>query len=85
MQTGKYEYQSEFARTYIAQGRAEGEAKGRAEGEAKALLTMLAARGIELDAKTRELILSCADLQQPDRWIVRSATVSSLGDVLTET
>lgn len=85
MQPGKYEYKSEFARTYIAQGRAEGEARGRAEGEAKALLMMLAARGIEVDAKTREDILSCIDLEQLERWIVRSATASSLGDVLTET
>jgi hypothetical protein len=81
MQTGKYEYKSEFARSYIAQGRAEGEAKG----EAKALLTLLAARGIEVDDKTRETILSCTDLEQLDRWIVRSANASSLADVLTET
>lgn len=30
MDPRKYEYQSEFARRYVAQGRAEGEAKGRA-------------------------------------------------------
>jgi flagellar biosynthesis/type III secretory pathway protein FliH len=34
MDARKYEYQSDFARQYIAQGRAEGEAQGRAEGEA---------------------------------------------------
>lgn len=31
MDPRKYEYQSEFARRYVAQGRAEGEAKGRAD------------------------------------------------------
>ncbi|MBI4705627.1 MAG: hypothetical protein HY744_31425 [Deltaproteobacteria bacterium] len=35
METGGYEYQSEFARRYVAQGRAEGRADGRAEGEAQ--------------------------------------------------
>lgn len=37
MQTGKYEYQSDFAKTYLAARRAE----GLAEGEAKALLVVL--------------------------------------------
>jgi predicted outer membrane protein len=31
MDPAKYEYQSEFAKRYLSQGRAEGEAKGRAE------------------------------------------------------
>jgi len=34
MDARKYEYQSDFARHYIALGRAEGQAHGRAEGEA---------------------------------------------------
>ena len=32
MDPAKYEYQSEFARRYVAQGRAEGKAEGKAEG-----------------------------------------------------
>jgi len=35
MVTEGYEYQSDFAKRYVAQGVAKGEAKGRAEGEAK--------------------------------------------------
>jgi predicted transposase YdaD len=35
MDTRKYEYQSDFARQYIAQGRAEGAAEGRSEGRAE--------------------------------------------------
>lgn len=31
----KYEYQSDFAKRYVAQGRAEGKAEGKAEGEIK--------------------------------------------------
>ena len=98
MQTRKYEYKSDFARTYFAQGRAEGEAEGRAEGEAKgraegeakgeakgraeALLAVLTARGMALDASTRERIVSCTDSEQLQRWIMRAATASSLQEVL---
>ena len=35
MQRGTYEYQSEFARKYVAQGREEGLQKGREEGREK--------------------------------------------------
>jgi hypothetical protein len=34
MNPANYEYQSEFARRYFLQGKAEGEAVGKAEGEA---------------------------------------------------
>ena len=93
MQRGKYEYRSDFARTYFAQGeakgRADGEAKGRADGEAKgearALMALLAARGMTIDASTRERILDCTDVEQLERWIVRVATASSVSDVLAET
>jgi hypothetical protein len=33
MDPAKYEYQSEFAKRYVAQGRLEGKAEGKAEGE----------------------------------------------------
>jgi hypothetical protein len=93
MQTGKYEYQSEFARSYFAKGRAEGEARGRAEGEAKgraegraeALLAVLKARGMRVHAKARKRILGCTDPEQLERWLVRAATASSLREVFTET
>jgi flagellar biosynthesis/type III secretory pathway protein FliH len=92
VQTRKYEYKSDFARTYFAQGRAEGEAageaKGRVEGEAKgraeALLAVLTARGMALDTSTRERIVSCTDSEQLQRWIMRAATASSLQEVLEE-
>jgi len=35
MASGTYEYQSDFARKYIAKGRVEGEAKGKVEGRAE--------------------------------------------------
>lgn len=89
METRKYEYQSDFARTYFAKGKAEGKAEGTAEGkavgtlegEAKALLAVLGARGLAVDAKTRARIGGCTDPGQLERWIVRAATASSLADV----
>jgi len=53
-----YEYQSDFAKKYVAQGltqgRAEGRAEGRTEAEARAVLTVLRARGIAVpDAAPR--------------------------------
>jgi hypothetical protein len=92
MQPRKYEYKTEFARSYYAKGEAkghaEGEAKGRAEGkaegEAKALLAVLAARGLEVDAATRERILTCTDAEKLERWIVRAVTASSAQEVLSD-
>lgn len=96
MQPGKYEYQSDFARTYFGQGEAKGRAeglaeglaegavKGEAKGRAEALLTVLQVRGIALDASSRERIVGCTDPEQLQRWIGRAVTASSLRDVLEE-
>jgi hypothetical protein len=78
MQPHKYEYKSEFARTYYAQGRAEGEAAG----EVKALLAVLAARGLEIDPATRDRIVACTDPEKLERWIVRAVTASSVQELL---
>ena len=94
MNSGSYEYQSDFARKYVAQGRAEGiaqgkaegEAKGKAEGEAKgeaqALLTILTVRGLPVTEAQRQRILSCADLAQLDRYLRRAVSAASTEEVL---
>lgn len=86
MATGTYEYQSDFARRYFHQGRAEGEAQGEAKGEAKgeaqALLAFLAARDIPVPEEARARITGCTDLDQLDTWIRRAATADSIKDVL---
>ena len=45
MKTGDYEYQSDFARRYVAEG--------KAEGLAEAILDVLAARGFEIPSDVR--------------------------------
>jgi hypothetical protein len=62
------EYQSDFARSYVAQGKAEGLAEGKAEGlaegKAEGVLTVLGARGIEATPAQQALIRQCTDLYQ---------------------
>ncbi len=89
-----YEYQSDFAKKYVAQGeakgRAEGEAKGRAEGEAKgraeglaeALLRVLRARGIAVSDAEERRILSCQDKETLDRWLAGSVSCESAAELL---
>jgi hypothetical protein len=97
MQSGKYEYRSEFAKRYFEQGRVEGEAKGRAEGEvkgraegrtegrtegeARAVLAVLGARGIAVDEELRQRVLRTNDLGRLERWLERAARASSAEDV----
>lgn len=73
MTTGTYEYKSDFARRYFSQG--------KTEGEAQALLTLLAARGIQVPDDARERITGCTDLDQLDTWIRRAASADSVSDL----
>jgi flagellar biosynthesis/type III secretory pathway protein FliH len=90
MRSGKYEYQSEFARKYVAQGREEGRQQAREEGRQQAreegrqqaglqaLLEVLDVRGFEIDADTRQRILACAEPSQLKVWLRRAVTVRSV-------
>lgn len=73
MSIGTYEYQSDFARRYYGQG--------RAEGEATAVLAVLAARGIDVPEEARSRITGCTDLDQLEQWLRRAATADSLQDL----
>lgn len=77
MKSGTYEYQSDFARRYYG----EGKAQGTAEGEAKAVLAVLAARGITVPDDIRQRINECTDLEQLETWVRRAATADSIYDV----
>jgi hypothetical protein len=89
MDPSKYEYQSEFARNYFSQGRAEGEAigeakgevKGRVEGKAEIVLKLLSLRfgplGETALARVRDATI--ADL---DRFAERVLTAASVEEVL---
>jgi hypothetical protein len=87
MTTAPYRFQSDFARRYFSRGKAEGvaegKAEGRAEGEADAVLTVLAARGIQVSDEIREHITSCTDLEQLSAWLRRAITVTTAGDLFS--
>ena len=75
-----YEYQSDFAKKYVAQGRAE----GRSDEAARALLTVLRVRGIEVPEAARERILSQKDPERLERWLERAIVATSLVKVLDD-
>ena len=77
MRSGTYEYQSEFARRYLAQGRQE----GRQEGEVTALLKVLEARGLPVDEQSHQRITACTELEQLERWLLKALSVQSVQDL----
>jgi hypothetical protein len=88
MGNGTYQYQSDFAKRYYGQGRAEGEALGRAEGEAlglaRALLAMLHARRIAVPPPVRDRVFACTDVPTLNEWVVRAATANAIADVIRD-
>jgi len=67
-----------------AEGLAEGLAAGRAAGLAAAVIAVLEARGLALDAATRERILGERAPHRLDRWITSAATCPTLAALLAE-
>ena len=70
---GKYEYQSSFAKKYVA----EGEARGEARGKARAVIAVLDARGIAVSDEARARIKACSDPSQLDGWVRLAVTAGS--------
>ena len=75
-----YEYQSDFARKYVAQGRLEGAIKART----RSVLIVLEARGIDVPDAARERILGEKDLERLERWLEKAVVAASVADVLDE-
>jgi hypothetical protein len=75
-----YEYQSDFAKKYVAQGRTEGEIAAIA----RAVLTALRVRGIDVPEAERDRILAQQDPERLERWLERAVVARSLADVLAE-
>ncbi len=79
-----YEYQSDFAKKYVAQGRAEGEAQGEATARARDVLTVLRVRGIAVPDAARERILAQNDSARLECWLEKAAIAASIAEVLDE-
>ncbi|KFE62931.1 Rpn family recombination-promoting nuclease/putative transposase [Hyalangium minutum] len=74
-------YADELREEGHQQGWLKGLAEGQAQGRALAVLQVLAARGVEVDEKSRHLILSCTDSAILDRWLVQASSASHLSDL----
>ncbi|KYG00746.1 hypothetical protein BE18_10900 [Sorangium cellulosum] len=74
MMKSNYEFQSEFARSYVA--------KGEIKAKAQDVVTFLEARGLEVPADVRERVLASTDLAELDRWIRRAAVVTDARELL---
>jgi hypothetical protein len=87
-----YEYQSDFAKKYVAQGRSEGltqgltqgRAEGRAEEAARNLLTVLRVRGIAVPDAVRERILAQKDPERLERWLEKATIAASAAAIVDE-
>jgi hypothetical protein len=81
MDPAKYEYQSEFARRYVAQGRVEGKAEGQFEGRAALVVRQLTLRFGPLgnDVQAR---ISAASIEDLDAIGERLLTAQSLREAL---
>jgi hypothetical protein len=75
-----YEYQSDFAKKYYGQGKAEGAADARARD----VLAVLRVRGLAVTDVARERILAEKDPARLERWIERAALAASITEVLEE-
>jgi hypothetical protein len=71
-----YQYQSAFAKTYVAQG--------EAQAHARDVLTVLRARGIAVPDAVRERILAQRDPELLEHWLERAAVVASIAEVIDE-
>jgi hypothetical protein len=80
MDPAKYEYQSEFARRYVAEGEAKGMAKGIAEGRAQLLLRLLTRRFGTLPAEVEERVRDTS-IDELDACAERLLTAKSLDEV----
>lgn len=74
MATGTYEYQSDYARRLVG--------AGKTEAHAEAVISVLAARGVDVPADARERIMDCTDLAQLDAWLRRAVTADAAADEL---
>ena len=79
MQMHNYEW-SDWAKEQQAIGRAHGLATGRAE----AVLTVLAARAIEVTPELRDRVLATRDLAALDRLLRRVATIARAEELFAD-
>jgi hypothetical protein len=81
MTQGKWEYRSDFAKKYVAQGHAEGRAEGRADQARRSLRAVVEARAIRLSDEGQARIDACDDPATLERWAARAALASTEDEI----
>lgn len=66
----------------VEKGRQQGLLEGLARGRAEGVLKILAVRGIAVDDRARQLVMSCTDLDTLDRWLERALTATRFSDLV---
>jgi hypothetical protein len=66
------------------EGREEGQTKGIAKGKAEAVLQVLVARGLAVDARLEAQVRATQDLAQLDHLLTRAAVATSANEILGE-
>jgi len=79
------EYQSDFARKYVAQGREEGREEGRREALCAAIRRVIGRRGLVLGEEQSARLDACADLAQLDAWLDRAVVAHDASEVFAAT
>lgn len=69
-----YEFRSDFARRYIAEG--------RQQGEANSVLAILDARGVAVPDRVHDAIAECTDHEQLSKWLRRALEVNDAEELL---
>jgi hypothetical protein len=85
MKQGLQEGMQQGLQEGMQQGIRQGLQQGLLEGEARALLKLLAVRGLEVSEARRRQVLACTDRAQLERWIERAATAGSVTAVFGST
>jgi len=80
----KYEYQSDFAKRFFAEGEVTGEARGEARGRRATLLAVLDARGLQPTQEHRERIEGCDDVELLEQWARAAVNAASVTAVFGE-
>jgi len=75
---------SEYEKTLAERIHDQGMSEGEARGEAKAVLRLLAARGLGLSEAQRERVASCTDSAQLDLWLDRAISASTAAEVFAD-
>lgn len=81
-----YELKSDFFREKIARAEAQAAAtaaaKARADADARAILAVLAARGIAVPEAVRAIIVATTDTERLERWIRCAVIAATAEDVV---